>query len=101
MKVIDEKDFESETKSGLVLVDFYASWCGPCSMMGQILEENEESLSDIKIVKVNVDEAENLSKQYGVMMIPTLLLMKNGSVCEKHVGIWQIEDLLDTIDKYK
>ena len=68
MKIIEEKDFEEEGKSGKVIVDFFATWCMPCKMMGQILERMEETLNlDEKIIKVDVDECENLSRKFGVL----------------------------------
>ena len=101
MKKITEKNFEKEIEKGLVLVDFFATWCGPCRMMSSILEENSSLLKDVKVLKVDVDEEENLAKKFGVMMIPTLILFKDGKEIEKHVGIWQIEELLDTISENK
>ena len=73
IKHITEAQFDAEVlqQKGIVLVDFYADWCGPCQMLGPILEEVADALGDrIKIVKVNVDEAQGLAQQYGVMSIP-------------------------------
>lgn len=98
MKIITEKEFDAEIKEGIVLVDFYATWCGPCRMMAMILEELEEEIGEkAKIVKVDVDNDENLARRFGIMSIPTLLLYVNGELYKKHVGLWQKEDLKELI----
>lgn len=100
MKIIEEKDFEEEVKSGKVVVDFFATWCMPCKMMGQIFERMEDSLkSDEKIIKVDVDECENLSRRFGVLSIPTLVFFKDGQMVSKHVGLMQEEEVREELDK--
>lgn len=69
-----------------VLVDFWASWCGPCRMVSPIVDEIAEERSDIKVGKVNVDEQQELAAQFSVMSIPTLLVFKNGQVVNQAVG---------------
>lgn len=69
-----------------VLVDFWASWCGPCRMVSPIVDEIAEERSDIKVGKVNVDEQQMLAAQFSVMSIPTLLVFKNGQVVNQAVG---------------
>ena len=101
MKVINEKEFESATKEGLVLVDFFASWCGPCRMMAVILEDVQKELEGkVEIYKVDVDNDEKLARSFGIMSIPTLILFENGKEVEKHIGLWQKEDLIDIINSY-
>ena len=101
MKVINENEFESATKEGLVLVDFFASWCGPCRMMAVILEDVQKELEGkVEIYKVDVDNDEKLARSFGIMSIPTLILFENGKEVEKHIGLWQKEDLIDTINSY-
>lgn len=77
-KVVTDANFEAETKDGLVLVDFWATWCGPCLMQAPILEQLSEELSEdeLKIVKIDVDENPNTAQQFGIMSIPTLLFKK-------------------------
>ena len=101
MKVINEKEFESATKEGLVLVDFFASWCGPCRMMAVILEDVQKELEGkVEIYKVDVDNDEKLARSFGIMSIPTLILFENGKDVEKQIGLWQNEDVIDTINSY-
>ena len=101
MKQIHEKDFDKEIKEGLVLVDFYATWCGPCRMMTMILEEIEEEVKEkIKIVKIDVDEDEELARRFSIMSIPTLMLFVDGKLYEKHVGVWQKDVLLELIQSF-
>ena len=78
-----ETDFEKEISKELLLVDFYADWCGPCKAMMPILEE----LKETPILKVNVDEYSDLASSYGIMSIPTLILFKNGKEINKKVGL--------------
>ena len=69
-----------------VLLDFWASWCGPCRMVGPILDEIAAERSDIKVGKVNVDEEQELAARFGVMSIPTLLVIKDGKVINQSIG---------------
>ncbi len=101
MKKINEKEFEECTKTGVSIVDFYATWCGPCRMFGEILEEIEEEIGDkVNILKVDVDENEGLSRKFGVLSIPTILIMKDGALQEKHIGVWSKEDCIEAVKKY-
>ena len=72
--------------SGLILIDCYADWCGPCKMMAPILEEIAEERQDVKVCKVNVDEQPELASQFGVMSIPTLLVFRDGKLVNQAVG---------------
>lgn len=85
---IDQENFENEVikSEKPVLVDFWASWCGPCRMVGPILDEIAEERSDIKVCKVNVDEQQKLSGKFEIMSIPTILLMKEGKIVQRSVG---------------
>ena len=79
-----EKDFKDLiTKETKVLVDFFATWCGPCKMLGPVLEKTE---SELKVIKVDTDEFEDLSREYGVMSIPTLVLIENGKEIKRNIG---------------
>lgn len=85
---VSENNFKKEVLDyeGKVLVDFYADWCGPCKMLAPVLEEIEEERTDVKIVKVNVDECPSITSKYGVMSIPTLLVFNDGTVKNQSVG---------------
>lgn len=87
-KVATNNNFEELLQdSKLVIVDFWATWCGPCRMLSPILDELEEEMPDqITVVKVNVDDADTVAAQYRIMSIPTLLFFKNGQIVDKTVG---------------
>ncbi|NSN12834.1 thioredoxin, partial [Enterococcus faecalis] len=88
-QAITDKDFTTETDEGLVLIDFWATWCGPCRMQAPILEQLSEEYDEdeVKIVKMDVDENPATPASFGIMSIPTLLLKKDGEVVEKAVGV--------------
>ena len=84
--------------SKLVIVDFWATWCGPCRMLSPILDEVEEEMADqISVVKVNVDDADEIAAQYRIMSIPTLLFFKNGELVDKTVGAMPKPALVEKI----
>ena len=85
---VNKNDFGSVVKGSAktVLVDFWASWCGPCRMIAPVLEEVAAERPDVKVCKVNVDEEQELAISYGVSSIPTLLVFKNGQLVNKSIG---------------
>jgi thioredoxin 1 len=83
----------------LVIVDFWATWCGPCRMLSPLLDEVEEEMADkITVVKVNVDDADEIAMRYRIMSIPTLLFFKNGQLVDKSVGAMPKSTLVDKIN---
>lgn len=88
-KAITDATFEAETKEGLVLVDFWATWCGPCRMQAPILEKLSEELSEdeLKILKMDVDENPETARAFSIMSIPTLLFKKDGQVVKQVAGV--------------
>ena len=85
---VNQGSFQSVVKESTqpVLVDFWATWCGPCRMIAPVLEEVAAERPDVKVCKVNVDEEQELAISYGVSSIPTLLVFKNGQVVNKSIG---------------
>lgn len=98
MKYIEnENEFEEQIKKGKVLVDFYATWCGPCQLLSPILEEIEKENKEVTIVKIDVDKNESLARKHGIMSIPTIEIYDKGNLVDKQVGLLskeEIEDLL-------
>jgi len=101
MEKLNDLNFKEKINNGFVLVDFYADWCGPCRMMHPVLEEVSTERSNIKIMQVNVDDASNTAKEYGVMSIPTLILFKDGMEVAKKIGFIPKEQLLDWIHEFE
>lgn len=89
-----EKEFDEIIKTGSVVVDFYASWCAPCRALSPILEDIDNELIDILIVKVDIDEISILASKYSVMSIPTLLFFKDGSLTHEQIGLLPPNQLL-------
>ena len=83
---INEKEFNEKIASGKVLVDCFATWCGPCKMLSPIIDELAGEVTDYKFYKLDVDENEELSRKYGIMSIPTLLIFENGELKQTLVG---------------
>jgi thioredoxin 1 len=84
--------------SDLTMVDFWAPWCGPCKMMGPILDSVEEENPRVKLIKVNVDESQDLSKQFNVRNIPTVVFFKGDEEVQRAIGLKQKSQLQDIID---
>ena len=92
----NSNEFEQEIQGPVVVVDFYADWCGPCQMLAPVLEQLEKETS-IKIVKINVDETPDIARAFRIMSIPTLMLFKDGKLLKKELGYMPIERLREFI----
>ena len=82
-----------------VLLDFWAVWCGPCRMMSPIMDEIAETVADVKVGKVNVDEEEELAAKFGIMSIPTILAFKDGKLVNQTIGVQPKESILSMLGK--
>ncbi len=101
MEILNEKNYNEKTEKGLVVVDFFANWCGPCRMMSPILEEVQKDMGEkVKIYKVDVDESENLARQFGIMSIPTILIYKDGEIVNKHIGLWMKDSMMEELNEH-
>ena len=98
---IEEKDFNKiiKNKDKKIIIDCYADWCGPCRMLSPIIDELESEINTCKFYKLNVDNAENISREYGIMSIPTILIFKDGELSEKTIGLKSKEELKKIIEK--
>jgi thioredoxin 1 len=99
-KIATNTSFDELLADGkLVIVDFWATWCGPCRMLSPLLDEVEEEMADkITVVKVNVDDADEIAMRYRIMSIPTLMFFKNGQLVDKSVGAMPKSALVEKIN---
>lgn len=96
---ITKDNFENEIVKAdkPVLVDFWASWCGPCRMLSPIIDEIAEEHPEIKVCKINIDDEAELAIRHGVMSVPTLMLFKNGEIAQTAVGVRPKDEILDLL----
>ena len=99
---VTSENYESEVLKSekTVLIDFYADWCGPCKMMSPVIDEIAEEMKEtVKVGKINVDENQDLAMEYGVMSIPTIVILKNGEVQKTFVGVTDKEEIKHAINE--
>lgn len=97
----NENEFENLIASGVTLVDFFATWCGPCKMLSPVLEELASLRDSVSIVKIDIDQNQALAQKYGVMSVPTLMLFENGKLIDKKVGFIPKPQLETWINDHK
>lgn len=91
-----EKEFDEVIKKDRVVIDFYAEWCGPCKMLSPILDKVSKELN-LDTYKVNVDEVEDVARQYGIMSIPTVMIFEKGKMTKKNVGFMDDAELREFV----
>ena len=101
VKVYTSEDLKSDKLSGLTLVDFWATWCGPCRMVAPIVEELAAETPDVTFAKVDVDENPDVAMGLGITSIPTLMLFKNGKLVDKLIGARPKQDIKQMIDAHR
>ena len=101
VKIYDSESmkFENLSRNPLTLVDFWATWCGPCRMIAPVVEELAEEIGDVVFAKVNVDENPDLAIGLGIQAIPTLMLFKNGQLVDRVIGVQTKQELKAMIDR--
>lgn len=101
VKVFTDENFETETNKGVVLVDFWATWCGPCRMQAPIIEQLADEMGDkVTIGKLDVDANPKTAQSFGIMSIPTLLIKKDGQVVDQLVGVHMKDLLKQALEKH-
>ena len=93
---LTNESFDELIKDDIVLVDFYADWCGPCKMLSPIIDEVAKE-ENVKLIKINVDNHEELSRRFGIMSIPTVIVFKNGEESHKNIGLTSKEEIISWI----
>ena len=98
---VTDQTFTEKTNNGIVLADFFATWCAPCKMIAPVLEELDQDMGNqVKIIKIDVDQNQETANKFGIMSIPTLLVMKDGEVVETLVGFKSKEALEESLNKH-
>lgn len=103
MKVINMDEFNNEVKNanGVAVIDFFATWCGPCKMLAPVFQEAANEVpSNVKFFKVDIDQSLDLARQYNVSSVPTIMIFKDGNLAETLIGFMPKEKLVEAIKKF-
>lgn len=102
-RIINKDEFENDVLKSekLVLVDFFATWCGPCQMLAPVLEELSNENDDFEIVKIDIDQERNLAIENKIEFVPTVVIFKNGKEVDRMIGVFDKNEILEKIQKYK
>ncbi|MBQ8498967.1 thioredoxin [Chlamydia sp.] len=101
VQIVSQDNFSDSIASGLVLVDFFAEWCGPCKMLTPVLEAVATELPSVTVLKLDIDASPRPAEQYGVSSIPTLILFKDGREVERSVGLKDKDSLIRLISEHQ
>ena len=101
MEIITNVQFDEVVSKGVVVIDFFANWCGPCKMLAPVLEEVASDRDELKVVKMDIDENMELAKTYVVMSVPTLMLFKDGNMVSKKIGFMPKELITSWVEENK
>ena len=102
IKYVNMNNFETEVLKSekIILVDFFATWCGPCQMLGPVLEQISKEQYNFDIAKINIDEAQEIAINYGIQVVPTMLIFKAGQVVNSMEGLYSKGEIIEKISKY-
>lgn len=102
LKHINKENFEEEVLKSdkTILVDFFAVWCGPCQMLGPVLEQIANENSNFEVGKLDIDEAQEIAIDYGVQVVPTMMIFKNGQVVDKMEGLYSKTEIVEKVSKH-
>lgn len=101
IKVVESKDFETEVKEGIVVVDFYADWCGPCKMLAPVFQELAGEMgASAKFIKIDVDKTQDVAAKFEVASIPTMVILKDGKEADRIVGFMPKQAIESKIKQY-
>lgn len=101
VRLIKSEEFNETIKNGIVFVDFFAKWCGPCKMISPIIDEISNEIENVTFVKVDVDESGDIASKFSIMSIPTLMIFKNGELKSKNVGFMSKSEIVNFINQNK
>ncbi|MFI3210483.1 MAG: thioredoxin [Peptostreptococcaceae bacterium] len=100
MKVLKTSDFNDYVQNGITVVDFFATWCGPCKMLTPVFEEASAEMTDVKFAKVDIDESLELAQKYSITTVPTILIFKDGEKVDSLVGFMPKNTLVQNVQKH-